>query len=253
MRFPYPCSRTVAVLGLVLGVWVHSMAAEAAGKASREPAVTAASPFVLPKGGETLNRVQAEMASKVARVSTLSCTLELSKDRDNGKRPKVKVGPLELARGQGGRVSLSRKGQTEEYIANCELLWSYDHKDKKAKYVPANLPVVSGFVQEALRLNVFMAVDAETLMLRGSQLFEGTECWVLEGRSPSKLKMVGVPVEKIRVWVAKSDGLPRKIVVPDQKHTTIVFRDIAVNVKLDPKRFQWKAPKGVEEQNVFGF
>ncbi len=209
-----------------------------------------------PEPNETLQSVRARIEARMAKVQTFTCQVEMSKKREKREGQswrKIRSGPLELARGVGGRVMLTRKGETEEYIANRQVIWSYDHKAREAQFIPTGAPVVGTFVQEAMRLNVFLAADEDTLKLRAVQEFDGEDCWVIEGLSPSRLKPLGIEPTKIRVWVAKKDCLPRKIQVPKEHDLTIVLRDFQVNAPVDPSRFQFAPPAGVKTKNIFGF
>lgn len=203
--------------------------------------------------GETLQVARASVQQLVDQIKTIQCELEMSKKPEKKKSRRTKIGPMELSRGTGARVSLTRKKSTDEYIANAETIWSYDHGDKEAKYIPTSLPIINYFVAEALKLNVFLSVDEETLKLIGSETIEGEPCWVFEGKSPRKLKVVGVPVAEVKVWVSKKDGVPRKITLPNEEDTIIKLRNVRINEPVSAKRFNWTPPKGVKSKNIFGF
>ncbi|AXA35734.1 hypothetical protein BRCON_0957 [Candidatus Sumerlaea chitinivorans] len=210
--------------------------------------------LLLPPAGESLADVREQIESKLAALSAIRCDVEMSKAREKKITRKVYTGPLEILRGHGGRVSLTRKGQTEIYIANPKVLWSYEPRKKEAQFIPANTPVIGQFVEEALRFNAFLAMDENTMKLLGSQTCDSEPCWVIEGKSPRKLVAVGVPVTKMRVWVSKNDGLPRKIHLPTEKDLTIVLRNFQLNPPdVTPSAFEWSPPKGVRTKNIFGF
>lgn len=217
------------------------------------PGAQADTPPANSETSQPLEQALKQMSEKLRSVKTLSCTLEMSKKHEKKKdKRKVKSGPMQIARGKGGRISLTRKGQTEEYIANAQVIWAYDHKDKEALHISTGFPVIGPFVDQALRLNVFMALDEDTLKLVGEEPLNDEACWVFQGKSPRKLKLAGVPVSKVRVWIAKSDGLPRKIHLPDEKDLTIVLRDINVNLPMESETFNWSPPEGVKKKNIFG-
>ena len=221
-------------------------------------AVRTPSPPPMTKAGpdEKLADAQAAVAARIAGVRTFKCDVEMRKRRDKpthyGSIYKIKTGTLELTRGVGGRVVLTRKGETEEYIANQRTIWSYEHKDKEAEFIPTSTPVISTFVTEAMKLNVFFAADPDTIRLRGSQVIDGEDCWVMEGKTPARLKVVGLKQEKMTVWVAKGDGLPRRIHIPGNKFT-VSMTNIRVNEDIDPARFEFSPPRGVATKNIFGF
>ena len=201
--------------------------------------------------------VQADMTAKLAGITTFQADIQMLKKRDK-KSPggaiwRIWEGPLALTRNVGGHVLVARKGETEEYTANRQVIWSYDVPHKEAQFIPTSTPVIGTFVEEAMRLNVFFSADPETIKLRASQETEGEDCWVLEGKSPKQLKVLGLPENRIRVWVAKSDGLPRKIQLPDNDDFTITLRNIRVNENIPTSRYQFTPPKGVKTKNIFGF
>ena len=206
--------------------------------------------------GTKLSDVQADMNAKLARVTTFQADIQMLKKRDKksagGAIWRIWEGPLALTRNVGGHVTLTRKGETEEYTANRQVIWSYDAPHKEARFIPTSTPVIGTFVEEAMRLNVFFSADPETIKLRASQETEGEDCWVLEGKSPARLKMVGVPENRFRVWVAKRDGLPRKIQLPDNDNFTIIMRNIRVNENIPASRYQFTPPEGVKTKNIFG-
>lgn len=211
-------------------------------------------PLRPPEDGESLDRVRAVMQRSIATLDSVVCDVEKSKARKEKGRRRYYHGKIEIQRGSGGRVSLTRKGNTDEYVANDKVIWSIDHNKNEAQFIPASTPVVGQYVREALDFNIFMALDADTMRLRGSQLVVGEDCWLVDGKSPRNLARSGVPVSKVRVWIAKSDGLPRMVHVPDDEDDQlIVLRNIGPNATISPARFQWSPPKGTKTKNIFGF
>lgn len=201
---------------------------------------------------ETLEQAMALIASKLEKVQTIHCRVHMSKKRDKKPTRKVHVGPLVIARERGGRVVLTRKGQTEEYIANARELWSIDYRKKEALVLPVRSPIIGYFVEQALRFNAFLAMDENTIELVGRQATNGEPCWVFEGRSPSRLRLVGVPVRTMRVWVSIRDGLPREIRIPQEKDLTIVLSDIVTNVPVADDEFVWKPRPEIRVKKILG-
>jgi len=231
--------------------------------ASQQPPKAAAAtpanttPLQPPAAGETAQAALAQIQENVNKVQTLRAELEMSekKKAKKGKPPgrNVKVGPMEIARGRGARVALTRKDETKEYIANPSTLWVYEHHEKEAKYIPTSLPYISGFVSSAFSMEILPAMDSESIKLRGTQVVEGEPCWVIEGKSPKKLEMAGVEPTKMRFWVSQRDGIPRKISVPDEDDLVINLRKVQLGAQVDDARFQFSPPAGVESKNIFGF
>lgn len=207
----------------------------------------------LPLGDTNVDRVRAQIARQVSQIRTMSCDVTLSKKRDKKPTRKVSTGTLELERDVGAYVSLTRKGETEEYFVTRDMIWAYDHKDKEAQYIPTNTPLIGYFVKEAMGLNILLALDEDTVALRGAVEIDGEACWMLEGKSPRKLEIVGVPPSKVRVWVSQRDGVPRLIKIPDKAESLITMRSVVINQSVDSSRFQFTPPRGVRTVNILGF
>lgn len=220
---------------------------------NKEQQKEAPSDFKKASSGESIAQARVAVQRLVDQIDTIQCELEMSTKPEGKRSRKTKVGPMELRRGAGARLKLTRKSSTDEYVANAETIWKYDHKDKEAKYFPTSLPVINFFVGEAMKLNVFLSVDDDTLKYMGTETVEGEECWVFQGKSPRRLKMVGVPVSDVRVWVAKKDGVPRKITLPNEEDTILRLRNVKINEPVSSKRFSFSPPKGVKTKNIFGF
>ncbi|MGI8907730.1 MAG: LolA family protein [Candidatus Sumerlaeaceae bacterium] len=218
---------------------------------------------------ETVQAVLQQIQSNVDQVRTLTAELSMSKVKETKEKAKkkaektgtaprapkrtVKSGPMEISRSQGARVSLTHKDETDEYVANNQTLWVYDHKAREAQYIPTSLPFISGFVDAAMKMNVFAAMDTETIKNKGSQDVDGESCWVLEGKSPDKLKLAGVDPVKMRFWISKKDGIPRRISIPDEKDLVISLKNVQVNSPVTESRFNFTPPAGVTQKNLFGF
>lgn len=227
-----------------------------------------------PSDGQTAKSVLADVQARVHSIQTLNADLEFDrKDDDGGKKKKKKKaaegsginpawpeppdrdierGPLSISRGNGAYLFLERKKEKEEFIANPTSLWKHDIDDKEARHIPASWPIVDTFVSNALKMNVFVAMDDGTIKLKGTESVDGVPCWVLQGNSPSRLNMVGVGTKKMQMWVGQADGIPRVIKVPSEEDTIIRLKNVRINQAVDPTRFQFTPPAGVKTKNVFG-
>ncbi|MGB9690699.1 MAG: LolA family protein [Candidatus Sumerlaeaceae bacterium] len=238
-------------LAVIHGVWFALLALSARGAAMPAALLQPSTHSALVRSTtESLPSVLAQIDEKLSRIETLSCSVEMSKKREKKVTRKVYTGELVIARGRGGRVILTRKGETEEYLANARELWSYDHKKKHAVVLSVNTPIIGFFVAEALKFNAFMAMEPGTIEFLGYQTTNGEACWVFQGRSPSRLRLVGVPVRKMRVWISQRDGLPREIKIPEEKDLTIILRDVQINVGVGDNEFQWQSPDGVKIKRI---
>lgn len=227
-----------------------------------------------PEAGQSVKGVLADIQSRVNGIQTLKASLEFDRKDEDAKKKKKKLGdkpyvpnpewpepidrdiergPLEISRSNGAYARLERKKDKEEFIANSSILWKYDVKEKEARRVSSSLPVVSTFVSNALVMNVFVAMDEDTIKLRGTESVDGVPCWVLEGQSPARLKMVGVEPTKLKIWVGKEDGIPRVIRVPKHDDTIIRLKDIRLNEPVDASRFAFTPPSNVKVKNILGF
>lgn len=225
-------------------------------------------------GSETAQSALTQVQGNVNKIQTLIADIEMDRERkekkkktkkdDPNKTPGpfagwepegryIKRGPLVISRNTGAHLILKRKNSTDEYIANKSTLWSYDHGDKEARYIPTSLPVLKGLISAAYSLDVFSALDSSTLKLIGTQDIDGVPCWVIQGKSPSTLSMVGIEAVTLRVWVSKTDGIPRQIKIPSNEDMIIRVRNIKLNEPVDPSKFNWSLPSGVKGKNIFGF
>lgn len=232
-----------------------------------------------PAEGETAKTILAQIQERVNKVQALHATLEFdTKDDDNGKKKKKKKkkqaeaisaginpawpeppgrdierGPLQISRGTGAYLFLERKEEKEEYVANASSLWKHDIDDKEARLVPTNLPVINTFLGAALAMNIFAALEENTINYQGTENVEGVPCWLLEGKSPSKLSMVGVEQTELKIWVAKQDGIPRMIKVSGEDDSIIRLKNVQLNQPVDVTKYQFTPPAGVETKNILGF
>lgn len=225
-------------------------------------------PLQPPQSGETVQSVLQAIQSRVNTVQTMQALLEYDeKDSDKAKdggpainpdwpEPPgrdVERGPVIIKRNVGAYLKLQRKKKVEEFVANNSRLWKYEHRKKQAKYVPSNWPVVNTFVTSALVMNVFVAMDDKTVKYLGTQMVEGEPCWVLEGRSPSKLSLVGVKQIRLKLWIGQQDGIPRLIHTPGKDDLYIRLKNVTINQPVDESIFQFAPPGNVKVKNIFGF
>jgi len=235
-----------------------------------------------PAEGQTATKALHQIQENVNKIQSLKATLEMDKkDKHDSKKDKkkkksdgkadadakapgkyagwepegrrVRRGPMEIQRGHGAWLSLQRKDSVEEYIANATTLWTYDHGDKEAHFIPTSMPVVTSFVDAAFKLNVFVALEPDSIKLKGTQTIDGEPCWVIEGKSPKKLEVAGIDQTKIRIYISQRDGVPREIRVPSIDDTVIRLKNILINTPINPSRYNWTPPPGVKTKNIFGF
>lgn len=228
-------------------------------------------PLVPPVAGQDAKSVLQAIQERINGVQTMQATLEYDeKDDDKVKLAAdgtpimnpdwpeppgrdVERGPIFIRRNVGAYLMVQRKDKIEEFVANGDRLWKYEHKKKAAKFVPSNWPVVNTFVSNALVMNAFVSMDTNSIKYLGTQSVEGEPCWVLEGRSPSKLSMVGVKQIKLKIWAAQSDGIPRLIHTPGKDDLYIRLKNVTINQPVDESKFQFTPPSGVKVKNIFGF
>lgn len=237
---------------------------------------------VPPVEGETAKIILSQIQTQVDKVQTLNATLEFdTKDDDDDKKKKKKKkkkaeaaaagvvgvnpawpeppgrdierGPLQISRGVGAYLYLERKKEKEEYVANVSSLWKHDIDDKEARLIPTNWPVIDTFLEAALRMNVFAAMEESTIKYQGTENIDGVPCWLLEGKSPSKLSMLGVEQTNLKIWTAKEDGIPRMIKVSGEDDSIIRLKDVRLNQPVDESKYQFTPPAGVKTKNILGF
>lgn len=248
---------------------------------SGPPAFAQTGDVTPPAEGQNTKSILADIQAKVNGIQTLHADLEMDEKEDEKKQKKrkkklaesgdtetkpavnpkwpepegrdVERGPLVIERGVGAYAKLERKGKALEYIANASRIWKYDHKDKVAQLVPSNWPVVDTYVSNALKMNVFVAMDPDTLKYRGTETLNGVPCWVIDGKSPSRLGVLGVEQVKMKLWIGQADGIPRVIKMPGKKDRIIRLNNVRLNAPVDRSVFEFSPPSGVKTKNIFGF
>lgn len=207
-----------------------------------------------PAAGETADSVRNALSTSLGRVQTAEAELEMHQRDKKRNKPRHKGGTILLARSRGAKIDLTdQKGRREEFHADGDVIHAYDAKDKEVTRISTGLPVVRDFAAAAMKLDVLRALTGSALALKGTATVDGEPCWVMEGRSPADLKLVGVPVVKMTVYAAKADGLPRRILIPEERGLELAFRGVRVNQPMPPDRLAWKKPKGAKEKGILGF
>lgn len=239
------------------------------------PATAQQGELVPPTQGESAKSVLNQIQARINAVQTMQADLEYDEKEKVSKKKKkapaapkpagtnpkwpepegrdVERGPIMIKRQTGAYLMLQRKTKINEYIANNQRLWKYDHKDKEAKYVSSNWPIVNTFVDNALVMNALVAMDSDGIKYRGTQTVEGEPCWLLEGKTPSKLGLVGAKPIKLKMWVSQTDGIPRLIHIPGKEDTYIRLKNVRINTAVEENRFAFSPPAGVKQKNIFGF
>ena len=232
--------------------------------------------LIKPADGVSVQTVLTDIQSRVDNIQSLTANVEFDEKDDSKKKKKKKKkndvgegagvnpawpeppgrdierGPLMIQRGVGAYLYLERKKDKAEYIANSSTIWKHDIKDKEARHIPASWPVISTFVTNALVMNVFVAMDRDSVKLLGTESVDGEPCWVVEGQSPSRLKMA-VGQTKLKFWISQRDGIPRIIRVPKENDAIIRLKDVSINGPVDVARFTFTPPSDVKTKNILGF
>ncbi len=101
-----------------------------------------------------------------------------------------------------------------------------------------------------------MMQEITDMKLLPSQKIDGKKVYVIEGTPNKKMKemLKGAPMMPgKRLLYYREDGVPVKMVwqTADGKPMhTMTYSDVKINVKIDPKRFVFKAPPGVEVKDT---
>lgn len=94
-------------------------------------------------------------------------------------------------------------------------------------------------------------LDKETIELIGSEQCDGQSCYVFEGTvEPTARKIAGpMSPHRMRVWMAKSDGLTRKMKAfgeGGQQMMEIVATEVDKSVEVTRADFQFTPPEGAQ-------
>lgn len=159
-----------------------------------------------------------------------------------------------LSRLEGETEMVQKMGETEQklsmpMLAVCDGEVTYTLMERmgqkicvKAKAEAQSLAGEAMF--KALR-------DQHNLTLADDQEINGEKCWVIHATP----KTPGRPGEaaKVAYCIRQKDGATVQMLGYDADGNTIMtatFSDIKFNVKLDPQRFEFKVPEGVQVMDM---
>lgn len=210
---------------------------------------------------EALKRAEADIIKKVAQLKSLSARLTV--------RATVHDEGIEIASTQAGTYEMLRDGKTTKYrrqttIKSVQRIGDEEETIEQSEMVVCNGDYVysltdslgvptaskvkvdrqnSGRIDKTMFWRWHKAYD---LKLLPDAMVDGVKTYVFEARP--KAGKGSLPARSLYYFSKDHGFLVKTVFENDQGEPTEVteYTDISFNAPIDPKRFQFEAPEGVE-------
>lgn len=213
--------------------------------------------------GETLESVEKKLAEKTQRIKTLTADVTMLTDTafPGGSSKSESTGTLEYLK------------KSDKFLSRMEFKTVATQKfgEQETKMESSTLTIVDGDIAHILadqmgrkmamkqKVDNVQGVDAETmfktlrkdydLRLQPDSSVDGQAVYAIEAKPKSAAAGGG----KVISYFAKDTGLLLRMVNYDNQGrlmSNINYTDIKVNPKIDPGRFVFKAPEGVQVMDM---
>ena len=211
------------------------------------------------RAADTLESVEKKLAEKSSKIKSLTAKMSMTTSitRNESSSQVESTGTHEFTR-QGGKA-LSRTHMNVKRISNIagkEILSEF-----------SVLTIVNGDVMYTLRdqrgrtkalktaAGGFQTADGWAMLdklrkqhefkLLPEETIDGSPVYVLEGKRKEESR----DKDKTKLYIAKDTGIVLKKIRVDESNrnsSTTIFSDVKLNPKIDPGRFVFEAPPGVE-------
>ena len=211
------------------------------------------------RGADTLESVEKTLAEKSSKIKSLTANLLVTTSivRDDGSSRHESQGTHEFARRDGKVLSRTKMNVTRvNKVAGKEIRTEF-----------AVLTIVDGDAMYTLRdqgerpvahktnASGFQGADGWMMLeslgkrcelkLLPEETIDGTSVYVIEATHKKEAERIS----KTTIYIAKDTGIILKKTRIDEAHrmsSTTIFSDIKINPAIDPARFVFTAPPGVE-------
>jgi len=217
--------------------------------------------FGFPAAAQTVEEAEKKLAESFAKLKSYTAKTKMVQDLDLGEGNKMKSD-------MDGTIEWSRKGDKALYRSDmkgssAQTFGGQEMKTDASTTVISDGDVVYTLTDQAgqkmaykQKADVTIGGDAKsvlqpmredhTLKLLADEKVDGQDCFVIEAMPK---EMEGNPFGKMVLYFRKDAGLNIKVVGRDPKDKTVYTAsttDIKLNPDVDPQRFVFKAPEGVE-------
>jgi outer membrane lipoprotein-sorting protein len=212
---------------------------------------------------EKLDAVEKEVAAKWKEINTMSARTEMLSE--------IEQAGMKMQQTSKGTIEYFRKDDKMLFRQESETETITDTSGKKETTKSPTLMVSDGVfmhtLTEQMGQKMCYKMKADPNVNGGEAMFKslkeqndlsvgadetvnGDKCWVVIAK-PKQAQM-GAP-GKIVFNIRQKDGVTVQIVgydASDKKMMSIAYLDVKVNEKIDPARFEFKAPEGVQVMDM---
>jgi len=213
---------------------------------------------------EKLDALEKEIAAKWKQVNSMTADMNMTMESDQGG--------MKMKHTMKVKVEYLRKGEKMLSRMEGEMVMLMDMGGQKNTMKTPFLAVSDGefthSLVEQMGQKMCTKAKADENSLTGEAMFkslreqyeltladdeevDGEKCWVVQGK-PKMAAQPGQPVKMV-FYVRQKDAATVQMIgydASDKKVMTTTYRDIKFNEKLDPKRFEFEVPEGVQVMDM---
>ena len=213
---------------------------------------------------DKLDALEKEIAAKWEKVESMTAKMDMTMQMDQGA--------MKMHNTMKATVEFLRKGERMLSRIEGEMEMTMDMGGQKNEMKTPMLMVSDGDITHSLveQMGQKMCVKAKAdeNSLTGAEMFkslreqydltmaddeevDGDKCWVVHAK-PKKAAQPGQPV-KVAFYFRQKDAATVQMLgfdASDKQVMTTKYTDIEFNEKLDPKRFEFVVPEGVQVMDM---
>jgi len=213
---------------------------------------------------EKLDALEKEIAAKWEKVESMTAKMDMSMQMDQGA--------MKMDHTMKATLEFLRKGEKMLSRMEGEMEMIMDMGGQKNTMKTPILMVSDGEIAhtlvEQMGQKTCVKSKADENSLTGAEMLKsmreqydltvaddeevgGEKCWVVHAK-PKKAAAPGQPV-KVAFYFRQKDAATLQMLgydASDKKVMTTTYSDIKFNEKLDPKRFEFEVPEGVQVMDM---
>jgi len=200
-------------------------------------------------GREALKELKENLSTVKSYTADFKMSVRMGQKKSNI------TGKIECVLPHKARIEMSlreKKTLTQLTVSDARALWQYV-PDNDVVYLfdlrKMTFEQKQAYIAQGDLTRPFRDMDKATISFKGLARIRGEETFLYEGK-PSLLIRVQdkESFDNMKVWVARQDGLVRRVVIYDTKGKETIVQDyenIQTNVEIEEGRFSFTPPQGV--------
>ena len=213
---------------------------------------------------EKLDALEKEITAKWEKVESMTAKMDMAMEMDKGA--------MKMNHTMKATIEFLRKGDKMLSRMEGEMEMIMDMGGQKNTMKTPMLMVSDGEIThtlaEQMGQKMCVKAKADENSLTGAEMFkslreqydltmaddeevDGDKCWVVHAK-PKKAGQPGQPV-KVAFYFRQKDAATVQMIgydASDKKVMNTEYTDIKFNEKLDPKRFEFEVPEGVQVMDM---